>query len=73
MDQRPVGGPAPRTIFHHPDGEFIRLGRLGRYEIQVRANDKKRARLNCISHLLSQIPYKDVIADLKFLLKNSSG
>jgi hypothetical protein len=24
----------------------------------VQANDKKRARLNCISHLLSQIPYK---------------
>ena len=26
----------------------------------VRADSKKRARLNCISHLLSQIPYKDV-------------
>lgn len=26
----------------------------------VRADDKKRARLNCISHLLSQIPYKDL-------------
>ena len=26
----------------------------------VRADDKKRARLNCISHLLSQIPYEDV-------------
>jgi hypothetical protein len=24
----------------------------------VRADDKKRARLNCIRHLLSQIPYK---------------
>ena len=24
----------------------------------VQADDKKRARLNCISHLLSQIPYK---------------
>ena len=24
----------------------------------VRSNDKKRARLNCITHLLSQIPYK---------------
>ena len=24
----------------------------------VRSDDKKRARLNCISHLLSQIPYK---------------
>jgi len=24
----------------------------------VPSNDKKRARLNCISHLLSQIPYK---------------
>jgi polyphosphate kinase len=26
----------------------------------VEAVDKKRARLNCISHLLSQVPYKDV-------------
>ena len=26
----------------------------------VRADDKKRARLNCISHLLSQIPYKEL-------------
>ena len=26
----------------------------------VRSDDKKRARLNCISHLLSQIPYKKV-------------
>lgn len=26
----------------------------------VRADDKKRARLNCITHLLSQIPYKDL-------------
>lgn len=26
----------------------------------VRADDKRRARLNCITHLLSQIPYEDV-------------
>jgi len=26
----------------------------------VRSNDKKRARLNCISHLLSLIPYKKI-------------
>jgi polyphosphate kinase 2 (PPK2 family) len=26
----------------------------------VEAVDKKRARLNCINHLLSQIPYKEV-------------
>ena len=26
----------------------------------VRSDDKKRARLNCISHLLSLIPYKKV-------------
>lgn len=26
----------------------------------VEGNDKKRARLNCIAHLLSQIPYRDV-------------
>lgn len=28
----------------------------------VKADDKKRARLNCISHLLSAIPYEDVIS-----------
>jgi polyphosphate kinase 2 len=27
----------------------------------VEGNDKKRARLNCIAHLLQQIPYKDVV------------
>jgi hypothetical protein len=26
----------------------------------VNADDKKKARLNCISHLLSMIPYKDL-------------
>ncbi|MEE8408189.1 MAG: polyphosphate kinase 2, partial [Myxococcota bacterium] len=26
----------------------------------VNADDKKRARLNCISHLLSMIPYQDL-------------
>jgi polyphosphate kinase len=29
----------------------------------VRSNDKKRARLNCITHLLKQIPYKQVARD----------
>ncbi len=26
----------------------------------VEADNKKRARLNCIAHLLSQIPYKEI-------------
>ena len=26
----------------------------------VNADDKKRARLNCIAHLLKQIPYRDM-------------
>jgi hypothetical protein len=29
----------------------------------VRSDDKRRARLNCISHLLSVIPYKEVPQD----------
>ena len=29
----------------------------------VRSDDKERARLNCISHLLNQIPYKKVERD----------
>ena len=29
----------------------------------VEGNDKKRARLNCIHHLLDQIPYKDIPND----------
>jgi hypothetical protein len=27
----------------------------------VEADDKQRARLNCFAHLLSQVPYKDVL------------
>ena len=26
----------------------------------IEADDKKRARLNCISHLLTQIPYQEI-------------
>jgi hypothetical protein len=33
----------------------------------VNADDKKRARLNCISHLLSKIPYKEIDYGLKEL------
>ncbi|MCB0077189.1 MAG: polyphosphate kinase 2 [Anaerolineales bacterium] len=29
----------------------------------VPSDDKKKARLNCISHILSQIPYEDVVPD----------
>ena len=29
----------------------------------VPSDDKRRARLNCISHILSQIPYEDVLPD----------
>jgi hypothetical protein len=29
----------------------------------LRSDDKRRARLNCISHLLDQIPYKKVERD----------
>jgi hypothetical protein len=27
----------------------------------VEADDKRRARLNCIHHLLSQVPYRDIV------------
>ena len=37
----------------------------------VDSNDKKRARLNCISHLLEQIPYQKMKADLIKLPKRS--
>ena len=29
----------------------------------VNADDKKRARLNCISHIVTQIPYQDILPD----------
>ena len=29
----------------------------------VEADDKRRARVNCISHLLSQVPYQDLTPD----------
>jgi polyphosphate kinase 2 len=35
----------------------------------VHADDKRRARLNCISHLLSLIPYKDVTPERQVLPK----
>jgi polyphosphate kinase 2 len=38
----------------------------------VRSDDKRRARLNCISHLLNLIPYKDVPRDKIKLHKRSS-
>jgi polyphosphate kinase len=38
----------------------------------VRADSKKRARLNCISHLLSQFPYKDLPRDKVKLGKRST-
>jgi hypothetical protein len=39
----------------------------------VLADDKKRARLNCISHLLTQIPYGDVCHDPVVLLERIHG
>ena len=33
----------------------------------VRAVDKKKARLNCIAHLLEQIPYREIIRDAVIL------
>jgi polyphosphate kinase 2 (PPK2 family) len=38
----------------------------------VRSDDKQRARLNCISHFLSLIPYKDVRTDKVKLPKRST-
>jgi len=40
----------------------------------VQADDKKRARLNCISHLLSQIPYKELpLEKVTFGKRNMGG
>lgn len=39
----------------------------------ARSEDKKRVRLNIISHLLSQIPYKDVLVDKVDLPKRKIG
>jgi len=38
----------------------------------VQADNKKRARLNCITHLLSQIPYKDLTGEPVELGKRGS-
>ena len=38
----------------------------------VQADDKKRARLNCITHLLSQVPYKDLTGEPVELGKRGS-
>ena len=40
----------------------------------VDANDKRRARLNCISHLLSQVPYEEVKREkVKFPKRQAKG
>ena len=39
----------------------------------MRSDDKKRARLNCIAHLLSLIPYDEVRRKKVKLPKRSSG
>jgi hypothetical protein len=40
----------------------------------VRSDDKKRARLNLISHLLKQIPYKDAPREkIKFPKRQKAG
>ena len=44
---------------------------LGAYLLATHGTDKKRARLNCIRHLLSQIPYKKVARDKIKLPKRS--
>jgi hypothetical protein len=38
----------------------------------VRTDDKRRGRLNCISHLLAQIPYKKVSKEKVKLPKRST-
>jgi polyphosphate kinase 2 len=38
----------------------------------VRSDDKRRARLNCIAHLLSLVPYRDVVRDKIKLPKRSA-
>ena len=40
----------------------------------VDSNDKRRARLNCITHLLSQVPYEEVPREpVKFPKRGSKG
>ena len=40
----------------------------------VDANDKRRARLNCISHLLNQVPYEEVPREkVKFPKRQAKG
>ncbi len=38
----------------------------------VRTDDKRRGRLNCISHILAQIPYKKISKDKVKLPKRST-
>jgi hypothetical protein len=46
------------------------------YEVRpwyiVRTDNKRRARLNCISHILAQIPYKKIAKDKVKLPKRST-
>ena len=38
----------------------------------IRSDDKRRARLNCIAHLLNSIPYKKIAREKVKLPKRSS-
>ncbi len=57
---------AKDRMFHHTDTK------LSPWWV-VNADDKKRARLNCISHLLSVIPYEDVTSKSLVLPPRQEG
>ena len=71
MEKRPQDRPEPFRIFRHHEvagveDDELGAGDLGLYaacngrggHTVLRSDDKRRARLNCISHLLSLIPYE---------------
>jgi hypothetical protein len=43
--------------------EVVKSGACRRQRCALEAVDKKKARLNCISHLLDQIPYQEIARD----------
>ena len=63
MEAQPDGPGVPPPLGAYTKAKEIMLDRTHIAEAPwwvVQADDKKRARLNCIQHLLDQIPYGEV-------------
>jgi len=55
--EQQMGYGLPARRYAAPQGLLVNVGDK---QTGVNADDKRRARLNCIAHLLSRVPYNDL-------------